>query len=82
MNYIKVYVAVILRVDEQGRVKPLSIIYEGREYSVDGVTDVRTAPPEHVGGLITRRYDCKIGGKIRPVYLEKSGRWFVEAILT
>lgn len=78
MEYVKVYVGVTLYVDEQGKVTPLSVMFEGEEYAVDKVTDIRTAPPEHVGGLITRRYDCKIAGKTRKLYLE-NGRWFVEA---
>ncbi|MCH5164036.1 MAG: hypothetical protein J1F36_03380 [Clostridiales bacterium] len=78
MDYIKVYVAAIVYVDERGLVLPLSIVYNGREYAVDKVVDVRTTPPEHVGGLITNRYDCMILGKLRHIYVENTGRWFVE----
>lgn len=79
MKYIKVYVAVTVLIDESGFIRPLSVVYEGKRYEVDKIVDVRTTPPEHVGGLITRRYDCKILGKVRSLYVEKTGRWFVEA---
>lgn len=79
MKYIKIYVAVTLFVDEQGKAFPLSVMYEGKEYAVDKITDVRQTSPYHVGGLITKRYDCVILGKIRSIYLETTGRWFVEA---
>lgn len=72
------YIAVMLFVDELGRIAPVSIEYKGRTYEVDKVIDVRTAPPEFVGGLITKRYDCLIRGAIRHIYMEASGRWFVE----
>ena len=80
MEYIKVYIAVTIHVDERGRKLPLSIIYEGREYPVDKIVDIRTTPPEHVGGLITKRYDCSVAGKVRSIYAEVTGRWFVEAV--
>ncbi len=80
MEYVKIYIAVTLYVDERGTVRPLAVIYNGRKLSVDKVTDVRTAPPEHVGGLITKRYDCLIAGRIRPIFSEITGRWFVEAV--
>ena len=81
MDYIKVYVAVIIRVDELKRITPLSIIYEGRQYDIDKVVAVRRTPPEHVGGIITHRYDCKIKNEYRSLYHEVDGRWFVEVPL-
>ena len=78
MEYVKVYIAVTLYVDEQGKILPLSIIYCGKEYRIDKVTDIRSSPPEHVGGLITKRYDCLFMGKTRSVYREVTGRWFLE----
>ena len=78
MGYIKVYVAAIIYVDERGLVMPLSIVYNGREYSVDKVVDVRLTPPDHVGGLLPKRYDCMILNKVRHIYVENTGRWFVE----
>ena len=78
MEYLKVYVAVIALIDEQGRIKPLSVIFGGSEYVIDEVVDIRRTPPEHVGGLITGRYDCRFGGEVRHIYREETGRWFVE----
>ncbi len=82
MDFIKIYIAVTLFVNERGVALPLSITYEGREYAVDKVVDVRTTPPRYVGGLITKRYDCLICGKVRHLYVEITGRWFVEAVRT
>lgn len=79
MEYFKVYVAAKVLVDERGSVRPLSIFFEGRELPIDKITYVCTAPPEHVGGLVTRKYSCRIRGKDRDVYVDIDGRWFVEA---
>ena len=47
-QFIKVYVAVILRVDEDGRMAPLAIEWEdGRRFDITKVADVRQAPPRH-----------------------------------
>ncbi|MBR2967619.1 MAG: hypothetical protein IKC35_02435 [Clostridia bacterium] len=78
MQYIKAYVAVTVFVDEQGQTTPLSVFYDGRQYVIDKIKAKRKAPPLHVGGLITTRYDCLIRGKERALYQEITGRWFVE----
>lgn len=78
MRYLKVYVPVTLYVDELGKVRPLSLTYDGREYIIDKVIETRRTPPEHVGGLITTCYDCVIGKKVRRLYAECTGRWFLE----
>ncbi|MBE5730471.1 MAG: hypothetical protein E7350_00790 [Clostridiales bacterium] len=78
MVYDKVYVAVVMMVDEDGREIPLFVIYEDRRYDIDKVLAITKAPPKHVAGLVTTRYDCKIAGKAATVYREDGGRWFVE----
>lgn len=77
-KFFKVYVAVTLFVDERGKILPVSLFYDGREYLIDKVTDIRLTPPEHVGGLITKRYDCVIKRQVRHLYSEATGRWFLE----
>ena len=77
-QFIKVYVAVILRVDEDGRMKPLAIEWEdGRRFDITKVADVRQAPPRHIGSSPTVRYVVDIAGQRRELYHE-GARWFVE----
>ena len=48
---VKRYVGVTARIDEDGRVRPLSIQwYDGRTYPVDEVISVRRASSRRVGG--------------------------------
>ncbi len=80
MFYEKVYVAVYLKVSAEGVMKPVCVEWsDGTCYKIDKILDERNAPPEHTGGVLTRRYSVIINGKVRVVYFEKhSGRWFVE----
>lgn len=80
MGYIKVYVAVTVYIDERGKIRPLSLFYNGKEYAIEKVIDVRTTPPEHVGGIITKRYDCVILHRPKLLFCDIDGRWFVEAL--
>ena len=74
----RVYVNVIARHDEQGRVRPLEVEWEdGRRFGVDRMLDVRRAAALKAGGQ-GLRYTVRILG--RETYLfEDEGRWFVEA---
>lgn len=48
---VKRYVSVTARMDEDGRVRPLSIQwYDGKTYPIDEVKDVRRASSRKVGG--------------------------------
>ncbi len=77
-QFVKVYIAVILRVDEDGRMAPLAIDWEdGRRFDITRVIDVRQAPPRHVGSGPTVRYVVDIAGQRRELYHE-GARWFVE----
>ncbi len=74
----KVYVCVTLFVSESGFVTPLTLFYEDKEYVIDKVTARFRTIPKKVGGLLTERFDCKIGKFTRSLYLEQNGRWFIE----
>lgn len=75
---IRKYVPVTLRVDENGKIRPLIIEFdEQHKYLVDKVTDVRRAACQSAGG-VGDRYACRIQGKETYIWLEK-GRWFIAA---
>ena len=72
----KKYVPVIVRFDEDGKLRPLVIEYEeGVKFPIDKILDVRRAACESVGG-VGDRYTCRIQGKEAYLWFEK-GRWFV-----
>ena len=74
----RVYVNVIARHDEQGKVRPLEVDWEdGRRFEVDKLLDVRRAAALKAGGQ-GMRYTVRILGKETYLF-EDEGRWFVEA---
>lgn len=74
----KRYIPVVVRFDDNGRMRPLVIEFDdGERYTVDKVLDVRRAACESVGG-VGDRYTCLIGGHETYLWMEK-GRWFVAA---
>lgn len=74
----KKYVPVIVRFDEDGKLRPLVIEFEaGKNYPIDKIVDVRRAACESVGG-VGDRYTCRIQGKESYLWFEQ-GRWFVAA---
>lgn len=74
---IKVYVSVLARFEPDGRLVPLTVIWEdGTRYEVDKVLDVRRAASLKAGGC-GMRYTVRIGGKETFLFLEID-RWFVE----
>ena len=76
---MKTYVAVELRVDTAGAVRPTCVLWEdGRRFAVDRVTDVRRAASLKIGGNGIR-YRCEICGKITDLYFEDP-KWFVDRI--
>lgn len=76
----KRYVSVTTRVDEDGRVRPLSIQwYDGLTYPIDDVISVRRASSRRVGGDGIC-YTVRIGAKTTYLYFEDP-RWFVEEIV-
>ena len=75
---IRKYVPVTLRVDENGKIRPLVIEFdEQHKYLVDKVLDVRRAACQSAGG-VGDRFICRIQGQETYIWLEK-GRWFIAA---
>lgn len=78
MENRKVYVDVVAKIDSDGTVTPLTVIWEnGKEFSVDKVLQVRRAYASKVGGTGIR-YTVSVKGKITYLF-EDEGKWFVEA---
>lgn len=74
---MKRYVSVTTRVDEDGKVRPLSIQwYDGKTFPIDEVRNVRRAGSRRVDGDGIR-YVVRIGSTITQLYFEDP-RWFVE----
>ena len=75
----KRYVPVVVRFDEEGRLRPLTIEFdEEHKYPVDRVLDVCRAACQTVGGVGVR-YTVRVQGHERYLWLEED-RWFVEAL--
>lgn len=73
----KRYVAVEVRFEEDGRLRPLAILFGPKQiYQIDAIKDVSRRAAE-VGG-VGDRYLCVIDGQESKLWFEK-GRWFVEA---
>ena len=71
----KRYVPVVVRVDEEGKRKPLAIDFEGRQFLIDKVIQREPAACKSVGG-VGIKYTCVVWGQIRELWEEK-GQWFV-----
>lgn len=71
----KVFVPVVLRVDEDGKPEPKAIEFDGKRYAVDRVLERCSAACQSVGG-VGHRYTCVVWGQVRELWEEK-GRWFV-----
>lgn len=80
VNYEKVYVVVYIKINTEGIMKPVAIEWtDGMRYDIDKVIDERNAPPEHTGGVLTRKYKVIVKGREKIIYLDKqTNRWFVE----
>ena len=77
MKFRKAFVDVILHQDIEGKTRPLSLIYDGKTYTVDRVRDVRRAASTKVGGSGIR-YTIVVNGQ-ESFLFEDEGHWFVEA---
>lgn len=82
--YNKVYVAMILRVDMDGKMKPIEVEWEnGERFLITKIVDVRQAPPQHVGSGPTIRYTVKISGRAKEIFYESfNNKWFVEKLVS
>lgn len=75
----KEFVKVNLTVDEDGNVRPNSIVFQKDHiFEIDRLKDVRRAAATKVGGTGIR-YTVVIKGKETYLF-EDDGRWFVEAV--
>ena len=74
---VKRYVAVTVRIDEDGRCRPLQILFDDRCFHIDDVLDVQRRSSRKVGGCGIC-YKIRVGSKITFLY-DEEGRWFVEA---
>ena len=73
----KRYVAVEVRFEEDGRLRPLSIHFGPEQvYKIDAIKDISRRASEVDG--VGDRYVCLINGQQTNLWLKK-GRWFVEA---
>lgn len=82
--YDKVYVAMILRVDIDGKMKPIEVEWEnGERFLITKIIDVRQAPPRFVGSSPTIRYTVKIAGRDKELFYESYyNKWFVEKLVS
>ena len=82
VSYEKVYVAVYLKINNDGIMKPVAIEWtDGTLFEIFKILDERNAPPEHTGGLLTRKYRVIVKGREKILYLDKqTNRWFVERL--
>ena len=75
----KTYIGVTSYTDPEGKIVPLSITWEdGRTFEVDRVTDIRRAASRAGGAGV--RFTCLFSGRERYLFLEDSGRWFIEVL--
>lgn len=60
--------------------KPVAVEWtDGTRFDIDKITDERNAPPEHTGGVLTRKYKVIIRGREKIIYLDRqTNKWFVE----
>ena len=79
MAYQKIYVETVVKFLSTGGMRPQYIVWiNGEKYKVDKVKQILRAPSK-TGGLITDKYVCAFGEKVRNLFYEKdSQRWFVE----
>ena len=74
----KVFVEVTARFNTEGRITPLSLLWEdGTVYEIDRVLDVRRAASLKAGGMGIRS-TVRISGRHSYLCYEEP-RWFVEA---
>ncbi len=79
MQTRKVYVEVVVRVNTEGEMRPLSIKFEdGNVYQVDKLVSRRLAASTKVGGC-GMRYTIMVLGRETFLFSEDNNKWFVEA---
>ena len=77
MNTYKVFVGVTAKFEPDGKIIPLSVLWEdGRTFEIDKILDVRRAASLKAGGAGIR-YTVRIGRRETFLFLEE-GRWFAQ----
>ena len=73
----RIAISVVELCDEQGKITPLAVVKDGKEFAVDKVLSVRRHAP-NVACVSPMRYDCIITGKARSIYRDSypSQKWF------
>ena len=75
-NPNKLFTEVTAVFDTEGNITPLSVTYQGEQFAIDRITDIRPAASLKSGGAGIR-YTCYIDGKRSYLFLEET-RWFLE----
>ena len=84
--YKKQFITVRVEFSDEGILFPRSLIWtDGREYPIDRIKDIRSAPALKAGGM-GDRYTVEICGQERFLFFEHNpdpcdarlGKWFVE----
>ena len=83
MQYQKIYVTVILRVNTKGQSIPIEIEWDdGQTYKINRILGVKMHPPLNVSGILTRRFRIIVSGKERYLYCEtETNKWFVKKLV-
>ena len=78
MNNQKTYVDMLVRMTENGKVMPVAILWNEKQYVIDSITDMRPAASLKGGGC-GFRYTVKIQGQERYLFYEDfEKKWFIE----
>ena len=75
-NPHKLFTEVKAVFDTEGNITPLSVRYDGAEFEIDRICDVRPAASLKSGGAGIR-YTCYIDGRRSYLFLEDT-KWFIE----
>ena len=77
LKYQKVYVSIILFIDENGKKTPKKIKWiDGNKYTIDKIIETCKAASTKVGGCGIR-YTVMVEGLPRFLY-DEDGKWFME----
>lgn len=80
MKFRKTYVDVVARIDADGRMTPLSILWrDGRTFEIDRVHEAIRRASTRVGGT-GMRYLVSVHGREKYLFYEDP-RWFVEEVV-
>ena len=78
MEKIKVYVEVMARFTDDGKLLPVAFTWEdGRRYEIDRIIKCTRCASRKAGGAGIP-YTCMVGGRECHLYYEENLRWFVE----